>query len=49
MDPLRALVLVCTLKKTPSASSSHMIAKQVMDALREGASKARSSGSSTTT
>jgi multimeric flavodoxin WrbA len=35
MDPLRALVLVCTLKKTPSASSSHQIAKQVMDALRE--------------
>lgn len=35
MDPLRALVLVCTLKKTPAESSSQLIATQLTQAFRE--------------
>ena len=31
--PLRALALVCSLKPSPSASSSHLLATQVLDAL----------------
>jgi len=35
MNPLRALVLVCTLKPSPSESSSQLIGTQVLDALKE--------------
>jgi multimeric flavodoxin WrbA len=35
MDSLRALVLVCTLKKTPAESSSQLIATQLTQAFRE--------------
>jgi multimeric flavodoxin WrbA len=35
MNPLRALVLVCTLKASPSESSSHLIGTQVLAALKE--------------
>lgn len=35
MDSLRALVLVCTLKPSPSDSSSQLLGTQVLDALRE--------------
>jgi multimeric flavodoxin WrbA len=33
--PLRALALVCTLNPSPARSSSHLLARQVMDALRD--------------
>lgn len=33
--PLRAVALVCTLTPSPGSSSSHLIAEQVLDALRE--------------
>ncbi|MGC5345066.1 flavodoxin family protein [Streptomyces sp. DT24] len=33
--PLRALVLVCTLTPSPARSSSHLLADQVLEALRE--------------
>ncbi|MCW2775619.1 MAG: hypothetical protein JWN91_3945 [Nocardioides sp.] len=33
--PLRALVLVCTLKPTPAESSSQLIGQQVLDQLKE--------------
>ena len=35
MNPLRALVLVCSLKPSPSESSSQLIGTQVLDALKE--------------
>jgi multimeric flavodoxin WrbA len=35
MNPLRALVLVCTLKPSSSESSSQLIGTQVLDALKE--------------
>lgn len=35
MNPLRALVLVCTLKPSPAESSSQLIGSQVLDALKE--------------
>jgi multimeric flavodoxin WrbA len=35
MNPLRALVLVCTLKPSPSESSSELLGGQVLDALKE--------------
>jgi len=35
MNPLRALVLVCTLKPSPSQSSSQLIGTQALDALKE--------------
>jgi len=35
MNPLRALVLVCTLKPSPSESSSQLIGTQVLEALKE--------------
>ena len=35
MNPLRALVLVCTLKPSPSESSSQLMGTQVLDALKE--------------
>jgi multimeric flavodoxin WrbA len=33
--PLRALVLVCTLKPTPAGSSSQLLGQQVLDQLKE--------------
>ena len=33
--PLRALALVCSLKPSPAESSTHLIASQVLEALRE--------------
>jgi multimeric flavodoxin WrbA len=35
MNPLRALVLVCSLKPSPADSSSHLLGTQVLDALKE--------------
>ncbi|GAB3600480.1 NAD(P)H-dependent oxidoreductase [Angustibacter peucedani] len=34
-EPLKALALVCTLTPSPAASSSQLIAEQLLDALRE--------------
>lgn len=33
--PLRALVLVCSLKPSPAPSSSELLGRQVLDALEE--------------
>ena len=35
MTDLRALVLVCTLKPSPTASSAHRLGSEVLDALKE--------------
>jgi multimeric flavodoxin WrbA len=35
VNPLRALVLVCSLKPSPAESSSHLLGTQVLDALKE--------------
>jgi multimeric flavodoxin WrbA len=35
MNPLRALVLVCSLKPSPADSSSQLLGTQVLDALKE--------------
>ncbi|HET6627664.1 MAG TPA: NAD(P)H-dependent oxidoreductase [Nocardioidaceae bacterium] len=35
MDPLRALVLTCTLKPEPTASSSELLASEIVSALAE--------------
>src|SRR4051812_46499796 len=45
--PLRALVLVCTLKPSPSDSSSQLLGSQVMDQLGKLGVTGESSASST--
>lgn len=35
METLKALVLVCTLKPSPNASSAHQLGSEVLDALKE--------------